>query len=980
MIKTAAALVAPCLLAAGNLQGAPSIWTEPASIEVNGTTATVTLYGALDRDGPSVTTWFEWGNTPGFTKQIMASPIVEWDGTTYLEATLTNLPTGYWYHYRLAAGTADGIQFRSKEETSYVPGISLNGKNPLGIPLGGTYGEAGATMSETPRQLRAGANHALLLRGDGTVSAWGDNHLGQTSVPPNASNIVAISAGGSHSAAVRSDGTAIAWGWNNYGQTNLTGAADIVAVSCGVYHTLALQANGKPIGWGSYLTYGLTNIPASATNVIAIATGAVHDLALRSDGTIVGWGQASKATPPEGATNVVAISVYAAGNHSLALRADGTVVAWGINTYGQTNVPASATNIVAIAAGTMNSSALRADGTLLVWGNDTNGLSTVPASATNIVDWAVGPDYACALRADGTIISWGDNSSGQTNAPSDTVVSVQNISVAGPGNTSFPGTYETTYQATDTWGTPARAARTVITYTPPDISLPEIHAVNSGTNLDLTLGGTVNPNGLDTAAWLSWAPMTGTNRTSALTGLGTGRLPIGISTSVSLPTNRSYTCQIMVSNQFETFASVPAVIWTPWLNRYGSASYTTNFGATFKDPGGSPKGLAIGLAGGDAFCVAVRPDGGISAGKSAYNAPSGASNLVAVAAGGTHLLGLREDGSLAAWGTNTYGELNVPSGKMIAIAAGQYHCLAVRANGTVVGWGNNGSGQCTPPKGLTGVKAVAAGNDFSMALKHDGTVVCWGSQTQGQGNVPSEATNLVAIAAGSYHALGIKADGALVAWGLNTSRQCTIPTNLGPVLAVAGGSGHTLVLKSNGWLAAWGDNSFLQTNAPGGNSFCQIASGPRHSMAAETSGYVRVWGEYTGHSGPGVAAPPTPTDANLPITRSGDARNPGTNVLLYTVSNRIGATATNTRTLIILPPAYENIPVQSISGTGGTARIVLTNSPGRTISVLCATNVTTPLGDWTVRGSMTEGPSGIYSFIDSAATNAPSRFYRFSAP
>jgi hypothetical protein len=139
-----------------------------------------------------------------------------------------------------------------------------------------------------------------------------------------------------------------------------------------------------------------------------------------------------------------------------------------------------------------------------------------------------------------------------------------------------------------------------------------------------------------------------------------------------------------------------------------------------------------------------------------------------------------------------------------------------------------------------------------------------------------------------------------------------------------------------------------------------------------------VWGEYTG-PGTGVSAPTTSRDAGLPVTRSGDARNPGTNMLLYSVSNRIGATAAGRRTLIILPPAYENIPVQSISGMVGTTQIVLTNSPNRTISALCATNVNTPLADWMVIGIMTEGPSGTYSFTDTAATNNPSRFYRFSA-
>jgi hypothetical protein len=62
----------------------------------------------------------------------------------------------------------------------------------------------------------------------------------------------------------------------------------------------------------------------------------------------------------------------------------------------------------------------------------------------------------------------------------------------------------------------------------------------------------------------------------------------------------------------------------------------------------------------------------------------------------------------------------------VAIAAGMNHCLALSSNGTVVAWGDNSLGQQDVPTGLDHVVAVAAGAVHSMALRDDGTVVQWG--------------------------------------------------------------------------------------------------------------------------------------------------------------------------------------------------------------------------------------------------------------
>jgi hypothetical protein len=113
----------------------------------------------------------------------------------------------------------------------------------------------------------------------------------------------------------------------------------------------------------------------------------------------------------------------------------------------------------------------------------------------------------------------------------------------------------------------------------------------------------------------------------------------------------------------------------------------------------------------------------------------------------------------------------------VAIAAGASHSLALKADGTVVGWGHNNVGQAQSPAGLSNVVAIAAGSYHSLALKADGTVVGWGKQL-GQAQSPAGLSNVVAIAAGSYHSLALKADGTVVGWGSGYGQTKFPPVNI----------------------------------------------------------------------------------------------------------------------------------------------------------------------------------------------------------
>jgi hypothetical protein len=129
---------------------------------------------------------------------------------------------------------------------------------------------------------------------------------------------------------------------------------------------------------------------------------------------------------------------------------------------------------------------------------------------------------------------------------------------------------------------------------------------------------------------------------------------------------------------------------------------------------------------------------------------------VAVAAGRNHSLGLRADGSIAAWGQNTFN-VPEPNTGFVAVAADGTHSLVLRANHRIAAWGLR---QCNVvPEPNRRFVAVAAGDAHCLGLRGDGSIAAWGGNDYGQCDVPGPNTGFVAAAAGGAHSLGIWADG-----------------------------------------------------------------------------------------------------------------------------------------------------------------------------------------------------------------------------
>ena len=232
--------------------------------------------------------------------------------------------------------------------------------------------------------------------------------------------------------------------------------------------------------------------------------------------------------------------------------------------------------------------------------------------------------------------------------------------------------------------------------------------------------------------------------------------------------------------------------------------------------------------------------------------PTNLASVTAIAAGGYHNLALLPNGSVKAWGYNSYGETNVPTTltNAMAVAAGLYHSLALRSNGTMTAWGNSTFNQTVVPASATNVTAIAAGWYHNLALRSNGTVVAWGAGTSqgsppfaGQSIVPPNLAGVTAVAAGGYHSLALRTNGTVVAWGWNAAGQINVPGGLSNVIAIAAGGSNSIALKNDGTLVAWGDNSFGQGSIPVGlSNVVAIAAGIAHNMALKNDGTLVLWG------------------------------------------------------------------------------------------------------------------------------------------
>jgi hypothetical protein len=213
-----------------------------------------------------------------------------------------------------------------------------------------------------------------------------------------------------------------------------------------------------------------------------------------------------------------------------------------------------------------------------------------------------------------------------------------------------------------------------------------------------------------------------------------------------------------------------------------------------------------------------------------------------VAAGGSHTIGLQAQpcGTVKAVGSNNHGQCNVGSwSNVVQVAAGDEHTVGVRSDGTVLAVGRSDYGQCNVSS-WSNIMQVTAGFWHTVGLKSDGTLEVVGDNTFGQCDVGSWS-NIVQVAAGDEHTVGVRSDGTVVAVGYNYYGQCNVASwsdEITPVVQVAAGFFHTVGLMSDGTALAVGYNNYGQCNVGSWSNIVQVAAGVWHTVGLKSDGTV----------------------------------------------------------------------------------------------------------------------------------------------
>ncbi|MFC1584786.1 hypothetical protein ACFL5V_04500 [Fibrobacterota bacterium] len=275
----------------------------------------------------------------------------------------------------------------------------------------------------------------------------------------------------------------------------------------------------------------------------------------------------------------------------------------------------------------------------------------------------------------------------------------------------------------------------------------------------------------------------------------------------------------------------------------------------------------------------------------------------ALSAGTQHSACIRDDSTLWFWGTNREGELGTGTpetsnrgpvqefGKnrnWISVAAGGSHTLAIKSDGTLWSWGGNSHGQLglgdfrnrNIPTRIGSQKdwfSVAGGGKHTIALKTNGTLWTWGAgeacqlgdgrrEDSNRPARPDTGNDWIAVSAGAQHSLAMKADGSVWAWGDNHFGQCGINSKTGhiqkmkkvshnrPFVQVAAGYYHSMALRDDGTVWCWGQgkngelgngktkNSPVPVRVLGVGRIINAVAGARHNMAMTCDGGILAWG------------------------------------------------------------------------------------------------------------------------------------------
>jgi alpha-tubulin suppressor-like RCC1 family protein len=721
----------------------------------------------------------------------------------------TNVPSGLSNVIHLAAGYYHSLALKSD---GTVIGWGSNGTGQRDAPAG---------LSNVVA-IAAGGEFSLALKSDGTVIAWGDNSYGQTNVPAGLSNVVAIAGAYDYVVALTNDGSPWIIRQPLDHLANSGSSASFSAVALGQQpFSYQWKSNGVDMAGETHAVLMLTNVQMNAAGnyqvVIANGIGSTvssNAVLMVQPGPIISI-QPQDPTTYGGSNITFVANVTGNGTFSYQWQYNGT------NIGGATGSSLTLTNVIVPQNGAYSITLSNSAGSVT---SPSSSLTVIPWVAASVFPGTVtvgtGQQVGWTLKEGGfttnATYQWRKDGVSlgsfwlwtspveaavggvtMTNAGAYDVVAVDSYSSV----TSSPVTLTViplaiTSQPTNRGAWIGGSAN----FTASAVGAPPLRYQwqLNGTDVPGATTNTLvvtNVQAAQFGAYVLVVTNAYTNLTTSSAILGPSEvavwggtsgeinLPLGLTNLIAVAAGQmpGYGCLVLSSNG--QAIEWPAPLSTFGNNVQGARGLIALAASTYGGYGLRPNGQVtewpldgLGIVNSISNVVSISSYGlsllgvntsgkitgpGNPAGGGGSSLYAFLSNVVSIVQGAQHIVVLKNDGTVIAFGNNTYGQTNVPVGlsNVIAIAAGANHSLALRGDGTIIGWGLNGNGQTTIPLGLSNVVAICSGYAHSMALRADGTVVAWGSNVNGQTNVPAGLSNVIAIAAGPAFSMALIGNG-----------------------------------------------------------------------------------------------------------------------------------------------------------------------------------------------------------------------------
>ncbi len=221
--------------------------------------------------------------------------------------------------------------------------------------------------------------------------------------------------------------------------------------------------------------------------------------------------------------------------------------------------------------------------------------------------------------------------------------------------------------------------------------------------------------------------------------------------------------------------------------------------------------------------------------------------IVKVYAGNQTFGAIDSNGKVYMWGSNFYGQCNVPEDlpPIVELGIGCFHVVALDKNGVLHGWGEQNDGELDFTNDLPRMVSVTARGYQTTALSKSGKVYKWGNSNGGsQDNVPIvlSKSKVIQISNGAYYASALTQSGYIYTWGISSYEPVKADVKMLAPLAYS-----TVYLGNDGKVYGeipHGNIMYRYKPQPKLPYIEKLFGGDSNLAAIDSDGKLYVWGEY----------------------------------------------------------------------------------------------------------------------------------------